>query len=106
MHHRKKKNRKEQPSRSPSPKVTQHVMFTYVVKYVNTVHNMQNINLIYIDSKGLFLRESVNSQSSTTYSTLQHRLHAHAGDLWSSDQLKVDRLFQQNVYLCFCVLLY
>ena len=66
---------------------------------------MQNINLAYIDSKGLFLRKRVNSQPFMTYSTLQHCLYVHTGDLQSSDQLEVEWLFQQNDYLCFCVLL-
>lgn len=38
---------------------------------------MQNTNLAYIDSKGLFLRKRVNSPPSMTYSTLQQFVCAH-----------------------------
>lgn len=104
-HHR-KKIRKKSPWVLHLPKSTNmwcsHMMWNMESKYI---YKMQNIYLAYIDSKGLFLRKRGNSRSSMTYSTLQHCLYANTGDLQSSDQLKVEWLFQQNVYLCFCVLL-
>lgn len=66
---------------------------------------MQNINLAYIDSKRSVFKEK--GQQSTFHDLLHFTslFVWHTGDLQSSDQLKAEWLFQQNDYLCFCVLL-